>query len=432
MKSTLTLALLPLLLAPLVHAQPQAEVKNVIYMVGDGMGPAYLTAYRYYLAGAPGSKVTPTVFDQLLVGSASTYPDDDTWVTDSAAAATALAAGVKSFNGAIGVDADKKSLPSLLVAAKQAGKTTGVVSTSQINHATPASFVAHHESRRAYQPIAEQMGSALKAKEIDLMFGGGQSFFDAAAIDALSDSGASIATDWQQLGQLQQLPAVALLADVALPFAIDAKRNDRLALMTTKALALAEQDRDGFSVLIEGSLIDWCGHSNDIACAMAEMDDFANAITVAKEYVDQHPNTLLVVTADHSTGGLTLGAAGEYQWLPMEIRKVHASADVIAKAFVAAKRNQETYQQVWRSMVDFDLTEQQLHALLAFADDAHWPRVSYIGNIVATRSYTGWTTGGHTAVDVPVMAYGAGAEQFIGMQDNTDLPKKIMQLLQID
>ena len=130
--------------------------KNVIYMIGDGMGPAYTTAYRYFKDDPTTKQIETTVFDTILTGMARTYPDDHTYVTDSAAGATALSSGHKSYNGAIAVDTDKKPVKTMLEIAKERGMTTALVATSQINHATPASFATHNESRRNYDAIANE------------------------------------------------------------------------------------------------------------------------------------------------------------------------------------------------------------------------------------------------------------------------------------
>ena len=140
--------------APKNEASHNVAPKNIIYMIGDGMGPAYTTAYRYYKDDKKTKVVEQTIFDQLLTGMAKTSPDDDTIVTDSAAGATALATATKTYNGAVAVDTNKKPLKTMLQLAKSKSLTTALVATSQINHATPASFVAHNESRRNYNEIA--------------------------------------------------------------------------------------------------------------------------------------------------------------------------------------------------------------------------------------------------------------------------------------
>jgi alkaline phosphatase len=146
-----------LLLAVLCHsALATNSPKNIIMMVGDGMGPAYTTAYRMYADDPSTPEVEKTVFDRLLVGMASTHPDMVTgYITDSAASATALSTGVKTYNGAIGVDSNKKPVQTVLELAKILGRKTGIAVTSQINHATPASFGAHNESRQNYDQIAD-------------------------------------------------------------------------------------------------------------------------------------------------------------------------------------------------------------------------------------------------------------------------------------
>ncbi|MBY5991515.1 alkaline phosphatase [Ferrimonas balearica] len=411
---------------------PSSAPKNIIYMIGDGMGPAYTTAYRYYQAGQAGSPVTPTVFDQLLVGLASTYPDDDTYVTDSAASATALASGVKSYNGAIGVDRRETPVEGVLAKARRAGWATGVVATSQINHATPAGFVAHVASRRMYDAIAQQYVNARIADNsmLDLMLGGGQKYFSrdpGGLAEQLAEQGYQQIWALEEMDKLTRLPAMGLVAEVGMPYALDSDAPHRLAQMTDKALSLLSEPEGGFFLMVEGSQIDWCGHGNDIACAMAEMHDFALAIERAKAFVDAHPETLLVITADHSTGGLTLGAEGTYAWKPEVVAQVHRSANALTDALMAG--GAEALAQSWQAHVDFALSEEELAGLKQALGRGEKALQSAVLNVINRRSVTGWTTGGHTAVDVPVMAYGTGAEAFVGYQDNTEIPKRMMALM---
>ncbi|GAA4903540.1 alkaline phosphatase [Ferrimonas pelagia] len=422
------------------QVQQDVAVKNVIFMIGDGMGPAFVTAHRYDVAGQPGNAVVPTIFDELMVGAAATYPNDDTWVTDSAASATALASGVKSYNGAIGVDGDKLPVRTMLEQAREAGLSTGVVATSQVNHATPAGFVANVASRRMYDVIAEQYVNKRIADKtmLDLMIGGGQTYFSrekGGLADQLKELGFEQAWDMAQMQQLQSLPAMALMAEKGMPYAIDTEHPDRLKLMTDKALELLSTKEEGFFLMVEGSLIDWCGHGNDIRCALGEMHDFAGAIESAKAFVDQNPDTLLVITADHSTGGLTLGAGGEYQWLPTVVNQVERTASFIAEAMVEAKT--QPVEAIWSQYAKLELSEADYAELEAarsvqLEGESKYALSDAISKQVAKYSYTGWTTSGHTGVDVNVMAYGAGAEAFIGYQNNTDIAKKIMGLMQGD
>ncbi|QTH73154.1 alkaline phosphatase [Pseudoalteromonas xiamenensis] len=404
-----------------------AAPKNIIYMIGDGMGPAYTTAYRYYMDNPETKVVDPTVFDSMLKGMAHTYPDDHTYVTDSAAGATALATGTKSYNGAIAVDTQKHDLTTMLEIAKHLGKTTALVATSQINHATPASFAAHNESRRNYDEIAnDYIDNKIDGKlAVDLMLGGGTKYFirkDRNIVNEFKEAGYVYADDFNKLNDIKSLPALGLFAEVAFPSAIDANPN-RLEKMTTKALSLLDkQNEKGFFIMIEGSQIDWCGHANDVACAMHEMHDFANAITVAKRYVDNNPDTLLVITADHSTGGLTLGANGEYKWLTDVVRGVKASAVTITEALLKTDDIAKT----WTAYSDISLSKEDLAALETAKKESDKALNKAIKNIINTASFTGWTTGGHTAVDVQVFAHGNSAMDFVGSQNNTAIADKLI------
>lgn len=400
-------------------------------MIGDGMGPAYTTAYRYFKDDPTTKSVEQTVFDTMLTGMARTYPDDHTVVTDSAASATALSSGHKSYNGAIAVDTDKKPLKTMLEIAKQRGMTTALLATSQINHATPASFAAHNESRNNYDEIAnDYIDNKIAGKlPVDLMLGGGTKYFirdDRNLVDEFKAAGYQYGDDIQNLDQITQLPAIGLYAAKGLPFALD-ENPTRLTKLTSKALDLLDnQNKDGFFVMIEGSQIDWCGHANDIACAMAEMDDFASAIEKAKAYVDKNKDTLLVITADHSTGGLTLGAHGQYKWEADVVHGVKATAGTITQHLLES----DDLKSVWNKYTSIAFTPEnkiKLEQAKSMGDKALNLAVK---SIISDTSFTGWTTGGHTAVDVQVFAYGKGSEQFVGSQNNTDIADKLIHFIE--
>jgi alkaline phosphatase len=186
---------------------------NIIFLIGDGMGVAYTTAYRLYQDDPATVEVDKTIFDDMLVGMASTYADDHLLVTDSAAAATALACGIKTFNGAIGVDPQHKPVESMLDKARQLNYLTGIVVTSQVNHATPAAFVAHADSRQSYDKIADQyIDLRINNKpKVDLIFGGGQDHFirkDRNLIKEFRAIGYSYESNLKNLSKIKQLPAL--------------------------------------------------------------------------------------------------------------------------------------------------------------------------------------------------------------------------------
>lgn len=434
---------------------PTPAPRNIIYMIGDGMGPAYLAAYRYYMDNPATKAVESTIFDQLWVGVATTYPDDDTIVTDSAAGATALSTRTKSYNGAIAVDPAHHPLTTMLEIAKSRGMNTGIVATAQINHATPAAFMAHNKTRKAYNEIADDYVDNKVAGHFvaDLMFGGGISYFERADRNLSQEfkkAGYHYANNWQDFQSIKQLPAMALLAPVGFPSALDTKVPEPLAQMTDKALTLLNTNPNGFVVMIEGSQIDWCGHANDIACAMAEMDDFAKAIAVAKTFVDKHPDTLLVITADHETGGLALGSNGVYAWKRDVIKQVKQTAASLAATLV--ETNASDLAKVWQAQTGLTLTTPEWQHISAVVEQLrpvyakhNWsqeqdvleakadllkPLAKQIKALVDQYSQTGWTSGAHTAIDVPVLAWGERRQDFAGFQDNTDIATKLLNFIE--
>ena len=408
----------------------ESAPKNIIYMIGDGMGPAYTTAYRYFKDDPNTKVVDPTVFDTILRGMAHTYPDDHTYVTDSAAGATALSSGHKSYNGAIAVDTDKKPVKTMLEVAKERGMTTALVATSQINHATPASFASHNESRRNYDEIAnDYIDNKIAGKlPVDLMLGGGTKYYvreDRNLVEEFKAAGYQYSDDFTAMNDLKQVPALGLFAEVGLPFALD-ENPTRLTQMTTKALDLLDGQNDkGFFVMIEGSQIDWCGHANDIACAMGEMDDFAKSIEQAKAYVDKNPDTLLVITADHSTGGLTLGTHGQYKWETDVVKGVKATAGTITKDLLES----DDLKAVWQKYSDIEFTDANSIKLSQAKKMGEKALLLAVKDIINHASFTGWTTGGHTAIDVQVFAYGKRAEDFYGSQNNTAIADKLIDYI---
>ena len=415
------------LLCTTTGAFAQTAPKNVIYMIGDGMGPAFTTAYRYYKDDPTTKEIETTVFDTMLKGMAHTYPDDHTYVTDSAAGATALSSGHKSYNGAIAVDTAKKPVKTMLEIAKEQGMTTALVATSQINHATPASFAAHNESRRNYDDIAnDYIDNKIAGKlPVDLMLGGGTQYFirdDRNLVDEFKQAGYQYGDDIKNLGQITQVPAIGLYAPKGLPFALD-ENPTRLKQLTAKAFDLLDGQNDkGFFVMIEGSQIDWCGHANDIACAMAEMDDFAKSIETAKAYVDNNPDTILVITADHSTGGLTIGAHGQYKWETDIIKGVKATAGTLTNLLIES----DNLKTVWQANTSIEFTaENEIKLKQAKAMGEKTLNLA-VKSIINDLSFTGWTTGGHTASDVQVFAYGKNSDDFVGSQNNTDIAKKLI------
>lgn len=411
------------------------EVKNIIMVVADGMGPAYTSAYRYYSDDPNTESIEQTVFDRHLVGSATTYPARVSgYVTDSAAAATALASGVKTYNNAIGVDVNKNPVKSVLQRAKRQGKKTGVVVTSQVNHATPASYISHNEYRRNYNAIADSYID--NGINTDVLLGGGTQYFvreDRNLVDEYKKANFHYIEEYSALNSLpDDKPILGLFAEVGLPWALDDVNSERLSLMTKAAINQLENEQ-GYFLLVEASQVDWAGHSNDINSAMAEMKDLAVTIEYLENYVSMNPDTLVVLTADHSTGGFTIAANGLYEWRPDVLRKMTQSTKNIAKELMNTKISTESL----NAYLPFNVSQTEvdtLKQLKANKNILEKPKVinalyKALNRLIDKQTNTGWTSSGHTAVDVPVFAIGPQKELFSGSIDNTDIAKNIFKLL---
>ncbi|MGL6123421.1 MAG: alkaline phosphatase, partial [Shewanella sp.] len=312
-------------------------------------------------------------------------------------------------------------LPTILEKAKALGLSTGVAVTSQINHATPAAFLTHNESRKNYDALA----LSYLDTNADVFLGGGQKYFSPELLAQFKAKGYQHITRVEDLATITQPKVLGLFAEVQLPWAIDEQDAKKLSTLTQKALSLLSQNDQGFVLLVEGSLIDWAGHNNDIATAMGEMDEFSNAIEVVEQFVREHPDTLMVITADHNTGGLSIGVDGKYNWNPEILRNISASTDTLALAAISG----EQWQADLARGLGFELSEEEITRLTAARMQGLETITVAIRHIIDKRTDTGWTTNGHTGTDVQVFATGPASELFNGHQDNTDIANKIFSLL---
>ena len=411
-------------------ASQSTRPRNVVLMIADGFGPASATM------GAA-AKGAPLAFDSLLVGAVETSATDSR-VTDSAASATAYACGIKTYNGAIGVDSTGAPCRTVLEAASAAGYATGLVATSRITHATPAAFAAHVESRADEKEIAAQFQDS----GVDLLFGGGLSMFDgnpAAGDDLLATMAASgWATARTRAGYdaLDALPAAAVLAPSHLAYEIDRDETDQpsLAEMTTKALdllAASPEGRErGFFVMIEGSRIDHAGHANDPAAHLGDVLAYDRAVAAALDWARRDGTTLVVSTADHETGGMTLGRDGAYVWDPAPLLAATASFDAMT-ARLAAGDDPAAVVREGLALAELpDGTEDAVRGAVASGDPYALGPV--VRDLISQPAGVGWTTGGHTAVDVGLYAFGPGAELFHGRVPNAAVGRALFRALGLD
>ncbi|MCA1022200.1 alkaline phosphatase [Halobacillus litoralis] len=422
-------------------------VKNIIFMIGDGMGPEYTTGYRYYKDNPETKDMEPTAFDPYLAGMQSVYSydfyhegggeEEKENITDSAAAGTALSSGIKTYNGAIAKDLDKEDTKTVLEAAKEKGMSTGLVVTAQVNHATPAAYGAHNESRQNYDAIADDYFDDQIDGEhkIDVLLGGGTDYFirdDRDLTKEFQQDGYDYVTTTEEMADSDGGQILGLFAPGGLDKAIDRpKEQPSLAAMTETAIEKLKSNEEGFFLMVEGSQIDWAGHDNDVVAAMSEIEDFEGAFEKVLAFAEEDGRTLVVTTADHSTGGFSLGEGGPYQWDPDVIRAASHTPDYMAGQIV---KEGADVKKTLTDAIDFELTGEEIasvqEAVNKGNEEESFAAVdNAIEAIFNKRSGTGWTTDGHTGVDVPVYAYGPASERFSGFMDNTDNAEIIFELL---
>ncbi|KAI8865913.1 alkaline phosphatase-like protein [Ramicandelaber brevisporus] len=448
--------------------------------VSDGFGPASQAYARQFAQERRGLGPTGmTSLDKLLVGSVRTRSASNL-ITDSAAGATAYSCGRKTYNEGVGVGADGKPCGTVLEAAHRAGYRTGLVVTAPITDATPAAFSSHAAFRWDEDLIAQyQIGNYTLGRSVDLMFGGGmcaykpqsvlgscrkdeRNLFDEArdnygwtvsngraGFDALSTRDGHVNT------QKAKLPLMSLFADKSLAFDVDRNPASEPALheMAAKALAILDQatrddpDSKGFFLMIEGSRIDSAAHVNDAVAHVHEILAYHKMIQVVRDYVDAHSeDTVMVSTSDHETGGVTLGRQvgpnyPEYAWRPEVIDRVQNSTGAISNAIMhdSDDRDEEQDSVLLRFLREVvidkwlgieDVTASELFRLVQASTGADLQDV--LRDIISERAKIGWTTHGHTAVDVNLYAHGVNADRLRGNHENTDVGQFIAEQLELD
>lgn len=333
----------------------KSKPKNVILMIGDGMGAAQV----YAGIVANGGDLYLKNFTNI--GFSTTYSASD-FVTDSGAGGTALSTGFKTYNGAIGVNADSVAIPNIREKAEKRGLATGVISTSSITHATPASFVAHQKDRDLYEEIAADF---LKT-DIDVFIGGGKKHFTQRkdstdlTID-LKNKGYNVLFDINEISKVTKGKLAGLTSDEHNLSKL-LGRGDELPIATKTAINILDNDPEGFFLMVEGSQIDWGGHQNNTGYIVTEVLDFDKAIGEALAFAAENKETLIIVTADHETGGFSIES----------------------------------------------------------------------GNFLKGEVVGDFTTDDHSGLMVPVYAFGPGSENFRGIMNNIDIPKKIAELLGVE
>ncbi|WP_379135415.1 alkaline phosphatase [Paenibacillus sp. sgz500958] len=429
-------------------APAKAQSKNLIVLIGDGMGPAQVSAARYFQQYTKG--ISHLSLDPYYVGQATTYADrgEDGGkivsgiVTDSASAGTAFATGHKTYNAGISVSNEDVSKPfaSIIEAAENTGKATGLVTTARITHATPAVYASHVRNRDNESAIASQYLES----GVDVLLGGGKQFFVTTAEkgkrtdkNLLPDFQAKGYTVVENTTSLNSLPAnttkvLGLFGNSHVAYVPDRTPEiPNLAAMTTKALDILSKDKDGFVMMIEGGRIDHAGHANDLPTMVQEVLDFDAAFKAAIEFAKKDGNTSVVVTADHETGGLSLSRDNIYEVNIDLWDKQKHSSESLAASLEAAKTPEEIRSIVTANTWITDLTDAEIQQIMA-GDGSSYKREGAYNAVISKRLLVGWSGHGHSAVDVGIWAYGPMADKIKGQVDNTQIAKVGASIIGVD
>ncbi|MFH0958585.1 MAG: alkaline phosphatase [Pseudomonadota bacterium] len=435
------------------------KAKGVILMIGDGMGINQVKSAEIYSRAILGQDLS---ISSIETSGLTTTHAANSKVTDSAAAATALYSGYKTDTGKLNILPDGRKVFNVATAAKNAGMSVGVVSTTRVTDATPAAIYSNSPRRDCEAYIAGQ----LPEFSPDVILGGGGAYF------VPSSQKGSKRTDQKDIIELMkgrgygfvennsELKAVnpktvdklfGLFSTSNMAFAIDREHHDAfsaqpsLADMTKVALSIVGKNPKGFFIMIEGGRIDHACHLHDIKTMITETLDFDAAVGAALSYQKTHPDVLVIVTADHETGGLTPAVEGtEFSVEPQSLVPIKKSLDFVANKI---KKDPERQDAILKS-AGLDLTEDESTlfrnnqtkaveekpsgnkntAKPKFAKSATMEALSVI---TSARAKVNWTTFGHTEQPVMTKAVGPGAQLFSGNYDNTDIAKKIAEILNL-
>ena len=440
-----------------------AQAKYVFYFIGDGMGPNQVLNAEMYQAAIQGiNGRVPLCMTQFpYSGQAATFSASD-GITDSAAAGTCLASGKKTNNGMIGQTPDGAPVYSVASQLKAEGWGIGIMSTVPVDHATPASHYAHAEKRSNYYLI----GTHLAESNFDFFGGGGFqrpiNKDDASApnlYNLCKKHGYTLVGNYAEAQKNIKKRKMLLVPQTdldnpdrgaqALPYAIDQKEGD-LTLAQIVDIAIQHLSKhDRFFMMAEGGKIDYAGHGNDGATNIHEVIDFDRAIQLAYRFYEQHPDeTLIVVTADHETGGLALGNNKPLRLERLAYQK--CSSDTLS-ARLSALCQQYAEQLTWEQVKTFLAENMGLFGELSVSAEEEAELQAAFSNmmrqqeslktlyadinalaakakeLVNQKAGLGWTTHSHTATAVPIFAVGVGAERFTGWMDNSEIAPRIYQ-----
>lgn len=441
------------------------NAKYVFYFVGDGMGVNQVNATEEYLAEIDGRiGIEPLCFASFPSVTLVNTTSATNGITDSAAGGTALATGHKTKNGTLGLLADLQTpVYSIASWAKDAGMKVGIATSVTINHATPGAFYGHVANRKMMHQLCHDLitsdfdfyaGSDIEQSKDETMHPG-----EGDTKDMMERSGYTLCYGKDSYWQMKPDKAILMQTKEAnarnnksLPYAIDRKDGDmKLSDIVEVGIdLLTRNNKKGFFFMVEGGKIDWACHANDMGSAVREVVDMDNAIKVAYEFYKKHPKeTLIVVTADHETGGLALGI-GPYEQHLKYLQSQKCSAEEftnILKELRQSTSNHVSWDQVktilkeyWGFWDSVDITiEDEAELMQVYynsfvKDDGKMdvtlyqkdePLTTAARKLMARKAMVSWASDGHSNGYVPVFAIGAGSNLFGGRTEHPDTPYRI-------
>lgn len=415
--------------------------KYIFYFIGDGMGPSHVLGTELFINEINGEigRSQKLCFTQFPHTAFITTYSASNGVTDSAASGTALATGSKANNGNIGMDSKGNEVYSVAWSAKQSGLAVGVATTVCINHATPGAFYAHNKSRNNYHEIAQWMLTA----GYDF-YAGGDAKCSASQREKLyadaEKQGYTIARGYADYNSKADDAERMMLfqKEVAeeIPYTIDRDEEDlTLAEITEAGIDfLYGRKKEGFFMMVEGGKIDYASHSDDAATMFAEVLDFNKAIEVAYEFYKEHKDeTLIVVTADHETGGIVLGYKGNYTLSLKELANQKMSVNMLAQTLAAeGTATWGEIENIVRENTGVGIRgEHDMSQKVKVTDELANRIAAEAIYDLDRKAAISWASGNHSGTFVPLFAIGCGAGEFNGVMDNTDIPKTIERIAKL-
>lgn len=412
--------------------------KYIFYFIGDGMGPSHVLGTELYLGELQGTIGRPhkLCFTQFPESAFVTTYSATNGVTDSAASGTALSTGCKTYNAAIGVGKDSLNVYSVAADLSEKGMAIGVATTVPINHATPAAFYAHNISRHNYDSIAPWM---LRAG-YDFYAGGdikGSNETRSMVYGNAEKMGYTISRGYNDFcnkaGSAQKMMLFQENVATELPYAINRTKNDlTLAQITAAGIEFLEKkSKKGFFMMIEGGKIDYAAHNDDGATVFQEVQDFNAAVAVAYEFYKEHEDeTLIIVTADHETGGLVLGYRGDYTLNLKALASQKVSAERMIEILQAEKETTwKRLEQLVKENIGVGIRNKKATEEKVTVDYDLAKKITFEAIYDLNRSAAlSWASGNHSGTFVPLFAIGKGADRFNGVIDNTDIPRIIRKI----